>query len=150
MGPGEKEDMKTYFAKKGEVPRRWLIIDAEDQILGRLASRVARILSGKEKPVFTNHVDTGDFVVVVNAEKVRLTGQKLDKKVYYRHSGFPGGIKSMTARELLERKPERVIKSAVKGMLPKSRLGTSMLGKLKVYAGDEHPHEAQKPEKIEL
>lgn len=142
--------MKTYFAKKGEVPRRWLIIDAEDQILGRLASRVARILSGKEKPVFTNHVDTGDFVVVVNAEKVRLTGQKLDKKVYYRHSGFPGGIKSMTARELLERKPERVIKSAVKGMLPKSRLGTSMLGKLKVYAGAEHPHEAQKPEKIEL
>ena len=150
MGPWEKEAMKTYFAKKGEVPRRWLIIDAEDQILGRLASRVARILSGKEKPVFTNHVDTGDFVVVVNAEKVRLTGQKLDKKVYYRHSGFPGGIKSMTARELLERKPERVIKSAVKGMLPKSRLGTSMLGKLKVYAGAEHPHEAQKPEKIEL
>jgi len=142
--------MKTYFAKKGEVPRRWLIIDAEDQILGRLASRVARILSGKEKPVFTSHVDTGDFVVVVNAEKVRLTGQKLDKKVYYRHSGFPGGIKSMTARELLERKPERVIKSAVKGMLPKSRLGTSMLGKLKIYAGAEHPHEAQKPEKIEL
>ncbi|MBN2719905.1 MAG: 50S ribosomal protein L13 [Proteobacteria bacterium] len=142
--------MKTYFAKKGEVARRWLIIDAEDQILGRLASRVARILSGKEKPVFTSHVDTGDFVVVVNAEKVRLTGQKLDKKVYYRHSGYPGGIKSMTARELLERKPERVIKSAVKGMLPKSRLGTSMLGKLKIYAGADHPHEAQKPEKIEL
>jgi len=142
--------MKTYCAKKGEVSQKWVIIDAQDQVLGRLATRVAQILMGKEKPVFTKHVDTGDFVVVVNAEKVRLTGQKLDRKVYYRHSGFPGGIKSMTAREMLERKPESVIKSAVKGMLPKSRLGVRMLGKLKIYAGEDHPHEAQKPEKIEL
>ena len=142
--------MKTYSAKNGEISRRWFVVDAEGQILGRLASKVARVLSGKEKAVFTNHVDTGDFVVVVNAEKIRLTGQKLDQKVYYRHSGFPGGIRSMTAREMIERKPENVIKSAVKGMLPKSRLGTRMLGKLKIYAGSDHPHEAQKPEKMEL
>ena len=142
--------MKTFSAKKEEVSRRWLVVDAQDQVLGRLATRVARILSGKEKPIFTNHVDTGDFVVVVNAGKIRLTGQKLDGKVYYRHSGYPGGIKGMTAREMLERKPEQVVKIAVKGMLPKNRLGTKMLTKLKVYAGAEHPHEAQKPEKIEL
>jgi len=142
--------MKTFSAKKGEVARRWLVVDAQDQVLGRLATRVARILSGKEKPIFTNHVDTGDFVVVVNAEKIRLTGQKLDGKVYYRHSGYPGGIKGITAREMLERKPEQVLKIAVKGMLPKNRLGTKMLSKLKVYAGADHPHEAQKPEKIEL
>ncbi len=142
--------MKTYCAKKEEVSRRWMVVDAQDQVLGRLATRVAQVLMGKDKPVYTNHVDTGDFVVVVNAEKVRLTGQKLDKKVYYRHSGFPGGIKSMTAREMLKRKPESVIKSAVKGMLPKSRLGARMIGKLKIYAGADHPHEAQKPEKIEL
>jgi large subunit ribosomal protein L13 len=142
--------MKTFSAKKGEVSQRWLVVDAQDQVLGRLATRLARILSGKEKPVFTNHVDTGDFVVVVNAEKIRLTGQKLDDKIYYRHSGYPGGIKGMSAREMLERKPEQVVKTAVKGMLPKNRLGTKMLSKLKVYAGPEHPHEAQKPERIEL
>ncbi len=142
--------MKTFSAKKEEVSRRWLVVDAQDQVLGRLATRVARILSGKEKPIFTNHVDTGDFVVVVNAGKIRLTGQKLDGKMYYRHSGYPGGIKGMTAREMLERKPDQVVKIAVKGMLPKNRLGTKMLSKLKVYAGAEHPHEAQKPEKIEL
>ena len=118
--------------------------------MGRLATRIARILSGKEKPIFTKHVDTGDFVVVVNADKIRLTGQKLDKKVYYRHSGFPGGIKGMTAREMLDRKPAYVIKTAVKGMLPKNRLGTKMFSKLKVYTGADHPHEAQKPEKLEL
>lgn len=142
--------MTTYSARKADVKRRWLVLDAEDQVLGRIATRVAGLLSGKEKPTFTRHVDTGDFVIVVNAGKIRLTGNKLDKKVYYRHSGFPGGIKGMTARELLDRKPERLLKSAVKGMLPKNRLGTDMLGKLKVYAGPDHPHEAQKPEKIEL
>ena len=142
--------MKTYSAKKEDVSRRWFVMDAQDQILGRFATRVARILSGKEKPTFTNHVDTGDFVIIVNAEKIRLTGKKIDDKVYYHHSGFPGGIKGMTAREMFEKKPEQVIKTAVKGMLPKNRLGASMIGKLKVYAGPDHPHEAQKPEKVEL
>lgn len=142
--------MKTYSAKREEVARRWLVLDAEDQVLGRLATRIAGILSGKEKAIFTKHVDTGDFVIVVNAGKIRLTGNKLDNKMYYHHSGFPGGIKGMTAREMLSRKPEQIIKTAVKGMLPKNRLGVSMLGKLKVYAGPDHPHEAQKPEKIEL
>ena len=142
--------MKTYSAKKEDVSRRWLLVDAQDKVLGRLATKVAHILSGKEKPVFTNHVDTGDFVIVINAGKVRLTGDKLDKKVYYRHSGFPGGIKGITAREMLEKKPGQVIKNAVKGMLPKNRLGVRMIGKLKIYAGPDHPHEAQKPEKVEL
>jgi large subunit ribosomal protein L13 len=142
--------MKTYSAKKEDVSRRWLLVDAQDQVLGRLATRIAHILSGKGKPVHTNHVDTGDFVIVVNAGKIKLTGNKLDDKVYYRHSGFPGGIKAMTAREMLERRPEQVIKTAVKGMLPKNPLGTRMIGKLKVYPGPEHPHEAQKPEKVEL
>jgi large subunit ribosomal protein L13 len=142
--------MKTYTAKKGEIERQWVVIDAQDQVLGRLATRVAHILRGKNKPVFTNHVDTGDFVIVVNAEKIRLTGNKLDGKIYYRHSGYPGGIKGMTAREMLERKPEQVIRTAVKGMLPKNRLGSKMITKLKVYAGPDHPHRAQLPEKIEL
>jgi large subunit ribosomal protein L13 len=142
--------MKTYSAKKEDVERQWLVIDAQDQVLGRLATRVAHILRGKHKPIFTNHVDTGDFVVIVNAEKIRLTGNKLDAKVYYRHSGYPGGIKGMTAREMLERKPEQVIRTAVKGMLPKNRLGSQMITKLKVYAGSEHPHKAQMPEKMEL
>jgi large subunit ribosomal protein L13 len=142
--------MKTYSAKKEDVERQWLVIDAQDQVLGRLATRVAHILRGKHKPIFTNHVDTGDFVVIVNAEKIRLTGNKLDAKVYYRHSGYPGGIKGMTAREMLERKPEQVIRTAVKGMLPKNRLGSQMITKLKVYAGSEHPHKAQLPEKMEL
>lgn len=142
--------MKTYTAKKGEIERQWVVIDAQDQVLGRLATRVAHILRGKNKPVFTNHVDTGDFVIVVNAEKIRLTGNKLDGKIYYRHSGYPGGIKGMTAREMLERKPEQVIRTAVKGMLPKNRLGSKMITKLKVYAGPDHPHRAQLPEKMEL
>jgi large subunit ribosomal protein L13 len=142
--------MKTFSAKKEDVTRRWVVLDAEDQVLGRLATRIARILSGKEKPIFTKHVDTGDFVIVVNAEKIRLTGNKLDEKVYYRHSGYPGGIKETTAREMLEKKPEQIIKTAVKGMLPKNRLGAGMFSKLKVYVGPDHPHEAQKPEKIEL
>ena len=146
----EVNTMKTYSARKEDVVRQWIVIDAQDQVLGRLATRVAHILRGKNKPVFTNHVDTGDFVIVVNAEKVRLTGNKLDDKVYFRHSGYPGGIKGVTARELLERKPEQVIKNAVKGMLPKNRLGSRMIGKLKVYAGPDHPHEAQKPEKVDI
>ena len=142
--------MKTYTAKKETVERQWVIVDAQDQVLGRLATRVATILRGKNKPIFTNHVDTGDFVVIVNAEKIRLTGNKLDDKTYYSHSGYPGGIKGMTAREMLEKKPEQVIKIAVKGMLPKNRLGSKLISKLKVYAGPDHPHEAQLPEKIEL
>lgn len=142
--------MKTYSAKKEDVQRQWVVIDAQDQVLGRLATRAAHILRGKNKPVFTSHVDTGDFVIIVNAEKVRLTGNKLDDKMYYRHSGYPGGIKGMTAREMLEKKPEQVVRSAVKGMLPKNKLGTQMITKLKVYAGPDHPHEAQQPEKIEF
>jgi len=146
----EVSNMKTYSAKKEDVQRQWLVIDASDQVLGRLATRVAHILRGKNKPVFTNHVDTGDYVIIVNAEKIRLTGNKLDAKVYYRHSGYPGGIKGVTAREMLRRKPEQVIKTAVKGMLPKNRLGSSMITKLKVYAGPDHPHVAQQPEKLEI
>ncbi len=140
--------MKTFFAKKEEVERRWVLVDAEGQILGRLASQIATALRGKNRPYYTPHVDTGDFVIVVNAEKVLLTGNKVEDKVYYRHSGYPGGIKSMTAGEMLEKKPDQVIKQAVKGMLPKNRLGKSMLTKLKVYAGPDHPHQAQQPEKI--
>ena len=140
--------MKTYSAKKEDIERQWVVIDAQDQVLGRLATRVATILRGKNKPIFTNHVDTGDFVIIINAEKVRLTGNKLDAKMYYRHSGYPGGIKGMTAREMLVRKPEQVIKIAVKGMLPKNRLASQVITKLKVYAGPDHPHKAQQPEKI--
>jgi large subunit ribosomal protein L13 len=142
--------MKTYSAKKADVQRQWVMVDAEDMVLGRLASHIAHVLRGKNKPTFTPHVDTGDFVVVVNAEKVRLTGNKLDGKIYYRHSGYPGGIKSMTARELLEKKPEQLIRKAVKGMLPKNRLGRQMYSKLKVYVGPDHPHQAQQPEKITI
>ncbi len=144
----EVNKMKTYSAKKEDIERQWVVIDAQDQVLGRLATRVATILRGKNKPIFTNHVDTGDFVIVVNAEKVRLTGNKLDAKIYYRHSGYPGGIKGMSAREMLDRKPEQVIKTAVKGMLPKNRLASQVITKLKVYAGPDHPHKAQQPEKI--
>jgi large subunit ribosomal protein L13 len=142
--------MKTFVAKPKEVDRRWYLIDAEDRILGRLATRIATILRGKHKPVFTPHVDTGDFVVVVNAEKIRLTGKKWDNKVYYRHSGYIGGLKKITARKLRDKKPEELIRLAVKRMLPKTKLGARQLKKLKIYSGPEHPHEAQKPEKLEL
>ena len=125
-------------------------MDAEDVVLGRLASQVAGIIRGKDKPIFTPHVDTGDFVIVVNAEKIRLTGNKLDQKFYYRHSGYPGGIRGISARDLLEKKPEMLVKNAVRGMLPKNRLGRQMIGKLKIYAGAEHPHKAQQPEKISI
>ena len=138
--------MRTLFAKKGEIQKKWYLVDANDVVLGRLAVTVADHLLGKHKPIYTPNVDTGDFVVVINAEKVKLTGRKLDSKVYYRHSGYPGGIKSQTARERLSKSPEKVITAAVWGMLPKGRLGRAMIKKLKVYKGDEHPHQAQKPE----
>ena len=140
--------MKTLFAKKGEVERKWHIVDAEGQVLGRLATQIASRLRGKHKPIFTPHVDTGDFVVVINAEKVRLTGNKLEKKVYYRHSNYPGGLKAETAKDRMESKPEEIMKAAVWGMLPKNRLGRTLIKKLKVYRGPTHPHEAQKPETL--
>ena len=140
--------MKTYSAKKGDVERNWVVVDAEGQVLGRLASRIALILRGKDKPIFTPHVDTGDFVVVVNADKVILSGNKLDEKVYYWHSGYPGGIKNIKAKDLLEKKPEELVRKAVKGMLPKNKLGRKIFNKLKVYAGPDHPHEAQQPRKV--
>ncbi|HHW73071.1 MAG TPA: 50S ribosomal protein L13 [Firmicutes bacterium] len=142
--------MKTYAAKPQEVVRKWYVVDAEGQTLGRLASQVAAILKGKHKPIYTPHVDTGDHVIVINAEKIQLTGKKLLNKRYYRYSGYPGGLKSSTAGELLNRNPERVIKAAVWGMIPHNRLGRQMIRKLKIYAGPEHPHEAQQPEKLEL
>jgi len=138
--------MSTVSAKKIEVEKKWHVIDADGLVLGRLASHVAAVLRGKNKPIFTQHVDTGDFVVVVNAEKVKLTGKKLTDKVYYHHSGYPGGLKAVTAGKLLNEKPTEVLKKAVKGMLPKNPLGRSMITKLKVYAGPEHPHAAQMPE----
>lgn len=138
--------MKTQFAKKNDLDKKWYVVDAEDKVLGRMATRIAMCLRGKHKPDFTPNVDTGDFVVVVNAEKVKLTGKKLDNKIYYWHTGFPGGIKSETARERLEKNPTEIVEEAVRGMLPKNRLGRAMFKKLKVYAGPEHPHAAQKPE----
>lgn len=138
--------MKTYYAKKEEpIERKWVLIDAEGKVLGRMATEIADILRGKKKPVYTPHVDTGDFVVVVNAAKVRLTGKKWDGKVYYRYSGHLGGLKGQSAKDMLEKKPEELIRHAVRGMLPKNRLGRKMINKLKVYAGSEHPHEAQLP-----
>ena len=142
--------MRTYTAKPGEVERRWYVVDADGQTLGRLATRIADTLRGKDKAQYTPHVDTGDFVVVVNAEKVRVTGNKLDQKRYYRHSGYPGGLRSRTLREQLERRPTEVIRKAVKGMLPKNRLARRQLTKLKVYAGPDHPHEAQAPQPLEV
>src|SRR5690606_16008803 len=140
----------TYMARPGDVQRRWYVIDAEGKTLGRLATRVASVLRGKHKPEYTPHVDTGDFVIVVNAGKVALTATELDKKKYYRHSGYPGGLKEFTARQLLQRDPTRLIKRAVWGMLPKGPLGRRQFRKLKVYAGPEHPHPAQKPEELAL
>ncbi len=142
--------MKTYVATPADRQRDWYVVDAEGETLGRLATRVADALRGKRKPVYTPHVDTGDFVVVVNAEKIRVTGRKLEQKRYWRHSGFPGGIKSRTLAEMLERRPEEVIRKAVKGMLPRNRLARKQLTKLKVYAGPEHPHAAQQPKPMEI
>ncbi|RXJ03072.1 50S ribosomal protein L13 [Anaerobacillus alkaliphilus] len=140
----------TYMAKPNEVERKWYVIDAEGQTLGRLASEVASILRGKNKPTFTPHVDTGDFVIVINAEKIHLTGKKLTDKIYYRHSNHPGGLKQRTALEMRTNYPTRMIELAVKGMLPKNTLGRKQGMKLHVYAGSEHPHQAQKPEVLEL
>ncbi len=142
--------MKTYYAKPGEVEREWLLIDATDIPLGRLASEVASILKGKRKPQYTPNVDTGDFVVIVNASKVKLTGNKLADKKKYRHSGFPGGLKETSISDMLAKRPERVIEGAVKGMLPKNTLGRAMGKKLKVYGGPDHPHQAQSPRQITL
>ena len=136
---------KTWNAKPGEVERRWYVVDADGQTLGRLATQIADTLRGKNKAQYTPHVDTGDFVIVVNAEKIAVTGQKLDQKRYYRHSGYPGGIKQRTLAEQLARRPEEVIRHAVRGMLPKNRIGRAQLRKLKVYAGTAHPHDAQQP-----
>ncbi|MDO8747446.1 MAG: 50S ribosomal protein L13 [Thermodesulfovibrionales bacterium] len=138
--------MKTKFAKKTDIEYKWYLVDAKDAVLGRLAVKIAVCLRGKNKAIFTPNVDTGDFVVVVNAEKVRTTGKKLDDKIYYHHSGYPGGIKAKTLRERLSKEPQKVISDAVWGMLPKNRLGRAMLKKLKVYKGSAHPHAAQKPE----
>jgi large subunit ribosomal protein L13 len=141
---------RTYSAKEKEIEKKWFIVDAKDKVLGRLASEVARRLRGKHNPVFTPHTDTGDYIIVVNAEKIRLTGDKLDKKMYYRYSGYMGGLKEISARKQLAKKPEELIKHAVKGMLPKNSLGRRQGKKLKVYAGPEHPHEAQQPEPLEV
>ena len=142
--------MKTWNAKAGELERRWYVVDADGKNLGRLATRIADTLRGKNKPEYTPHVDTGDFVVVVNAEKIAVTGKKLDDKIYYRHSGYPGGLKQRTLREQLERRPTEVLRAAVKGMLPRNRLARAQIGKLKIYAGPEHPHEAQQPQPLPL
>lgn len=140
--------MNTYMANPAKIERKWYVVDAEGCTLGRLASEVAKVLRGKNKPVFTPHIDTGDYVVVVNAEKINVTGKKLDQKVYYHHSEYVGGMKETTLREMLAKKPEKVIELAVKGMLPKGPLGRQMLTKLHVYAGAEHPHAAQTPEAL--
>ena len=137
--------MKSYTARAGEVPRLWYVVDAQGKVLGRLASRIAMVLRGKNKPTFTPHLDTGDFVVVVNAAQVQLTGRKLDNKMYYRHSGFTGGLKTVSARGLLQKKPTDLLRHAVRGMLPKNSLGRQLLKKLKIYPGGEHPHQAQEP-----
>jgi large subunit ribosomal protein L13 len=142
--------MKTYNAKPGEIARDWYVVDAEGQTLGRLATQIADVLRGKRKAAYTPHVDTGDFVVVVNAEKIQVTGNKLDNKMYYRHTGYPGGLKERTLREQLQRRPTEVLRKAVKGMLPKNKLAAQQLGKLKIYTGTEHPHEAQAPKPFEL
>jgi large subunit ribosomal protein L13 len=142
--------VKTFSAKEQDVERKWYVVDAQGKTLGRLASEIASILRGKHKPIFTPHVDCGDYVVVINAEKVWTTGMKMDQKRYYRHSGYPGGLREITLRDQLKKFPERVIESAVRGMLPKNRLGRKMYKKLKVYAGSQHPHAAQQPETLVL
>ena len=139
------QPMKTYMANPDKIERKWYVVDAEGQTLGRLSAEIAKVLRGKNKPVFTPHIDTGDYVIVVNADKVKVTGKKLEQKIYYHHSDYVGGMKETTLREMLNKKPERVIELAVKGMLPKGPLGRQMMTKLHVYAGAEHGHEAQKP-----
>ncbi|MBL7218172.1 MAG: 50S ribosomal protein L13 [Desulfobacteraceae bacterium] len=142
--------MKTFVAKEKEVKKNWYLVNAENKILGRLATQIAMRLRGKHKPIFTPHADTGDFIVVINAEKVSLTGKKWDKKIYYRHSGYVGGLKEISAKKLLEKKPEDVLRFAVRGMLPKNSLGRRQLKKLKIYTGSDHPHQAQQLEALEI
>ncbi len=142
--------MKTISAREQDIQRDWYVIDAQGQTLGRLATQVATLLRGKHKPTYTPHVDCGDYVIIVNAEKIHVTGQKMTQKNYYRHSGYPGGIKQVTLRDQLQKFPDRVVEQAVRGMLPKNRLGRRMFKKLKVYAGSDHPHQAQQPRSIEL
>lgn len=142
--------MKTYSAKPAEVQQDWFLVDATDKTLGRLATEVAARLRGKHKPEYTPHVDTGDYIVIVNAEKIRVTGKKATDKIYHHHTGYPGGLKSISFNKLIDKAPERVIQSAVKGMLPKNPLGRAMFGKLKVYAGGDHPHQAQQPQELNL
>ncbi|MGD8905084.1 MAG: 50S ribosomal protein L13 [Anaerolineae bacterium] len=142
--------MRTFTQKQEEIARNWYVVDAEGETLGRLASRIAPILKGKHKPVYTPHLDCGDYVIIVNAEKVRVTGRKMDQKFYYRHSGYPGGLRSISLKDQLAKHPERVLQAAIRGMLPKNKLGRRMLKKLKVYAGDSHPHQAQQPRPLEL
>jgi len=141
---------RTYVTKPEDIQRNWYVVDASGQTLGRLASEIAQVVRGKHKPVYSPSIDAGDYVIVVNAERVHVTGHKLDQKIYYRHSGYPGGLKEVPLRRMLEEHPTRVITHAVKGMLPKNRLGRKMLKKLKVYAGPDHPHQAQQPEPLEL
>jgi large subunit ribosomal protein L13 len=142
--------VRTFTAKKEEIEREWYVVDAEGHTLGRLASAIASILKGKHKPIYTPHLDCGDFVIIVNADKVQVTGRKLDQKFYHRHSGYPGGLSSISLRDQLVKHPERVLQAAVRGMLPKNKLGRQMYKKLKVYAGDSHPHQAQQPKSLEL
>jgi len=142
--------MKTFVAREQEVDKRWFLVDAEGKVLGRVATHIASRLRGKHKPIFTPHADTGDFVVVINADKLKLTGKKMDNKIYYRHTGYIGGLKEISASKMLEKKPEKLLQSAVKGMLPKNSLGRRQLKKLKIYAGSDHPHKAQEPEKLEI
>jgi large subunit ribosomal protein L13 len=142
--------MKTYSAKPSEITREWLVVDANDVVLGRLATEVAKLLRGKHKPTYTPHMDTGDFVVVINADKIRLTGKKMEQKIYYSHSGYLGGLKSQPIADLLVKKPEEAVYAAIKGMIPHNKLGRAMLKKLKVYSGDKHPHEAQQPRELNL
>jgi large subunit ribosomal protein L13 len=142
--------MKTYSVKPDEIERKWYLVDAQGKVLGRLATEIASILRGKKKPIFSPHMDTGDIVVVINAEKIVVTGKKREQKLYHHHSGYPGGMRSRTFADLQEQKPEQIVRLAVKGMLPHNRLGRQMIKKLRVYAGSDHPHTAQSPEPIEL
>jgi large subunit ribosomal protein L13 len=142
--------VKTFSAKPQDIERKWFVVDAQGQTLGRLATRIATVLRGKHKPIYTPHMDCGDYVIVVNADKIHVTGQKLDQKTYYRHSGYPGGLRQVSLRRQLQVHPDRVIEAAVRGMLPHNRLGRKMFKKLKVYAGPTHPHEAQQPTALEL
>ncbi len=142
--------MKTLSAKKTDITKKWYIVDADGKVLGRLASRVASILRGKTKPIYTPHIDTGDYVIILNAQQIRLTGNKLEKKEYYHHTGYPGGIKKKVAKDIMKDNPEKIITMAIRGMLPKNTLGRQQLKKLKVYSGTDHPHKAQNPETLNL